>query len=107
MERPETRYVEVGGVEVAYQVVGKGPPDVVYVPGFSRIDLRWEHPVMASLSPQIRRANLGLLRAPGIEEVRPVPNGDSGRVTPIGSASTRGSVRRSVRTRRAPTLGPI
>jgi class 3 adenylate cyclase/pimeloyl-ACP methyl ester carboxylesterase len=48
MERPETKYVEVGGAEVAYQVVGQGPPDVIYVPGFSHIDLRWEEPVWAA-----------------------------------------------------------
>jgi class 3 adenylate cyclase len=48
MERPQTRYVEVAGAEVAYQVVGHGPPDVVYVAGFSHIDLRWEDPVWAA-----------------------------------------------------------
>jgi class 3 adenylate cyclase/alpha-beta hydrolase superfamily lysophospholipase len=48
MERPQTRYVEVGRAEVAYQVVGDGPPDVVYVPGFSHLDLRWDHPVWAA-----------------------------------------------------------
>ena len=45
--RPQTRYVEVGGAEIAYQIVGQGPPDLVYVAGFSHIDLRWEHPVLA------------------------------------------------------------
>jgi class 3 adenylate cyclase/alpha-beta hydrolase superfamily lysophospholipase len=48
MERPQTRYVEVGGVEVAYQIVGQGPPDVVYLPGVGHIDLRWEDPVVAA-----------------------------------------------------------
>jgi class 3 adenylate cyclase/pimeloyl-ACP methyl ester carboxylesterase len=48
MERPQTRYVEVGGAEVAYQVVGQGPPDVVYVAGVSHIDLRWDDPVWAA-----------------------------------------------------------
>ncbi len=48
MERPETRYVEVGGAEVAYQVVGQGPQDVVYVPGFGHVDLRWDNPVWAA-----------------------------------------------------------
>jgi class 3 adenylate cyclase len=48
MERPRTRYVEVGGAEVAYQVVGQGPPDVVYVAGFSHVDLRWEDSVWAA-----------------------------------------------------------
>jgi class 3 adenylate cyclase/alpha-beta hydrolase superfamily lysophospholipase len=48
MEPPETRFVDVGGAEVAYQVVGQGPPDVVYVPGFSHVDLRWDNPVWAA-----------------------------------------------------------
>jgi class 3 adenylate cyclase len=46
--RPLTRYVDVGGAEVAYQVVGKGPPDMVYAPGFGQVDLRWEDPVWAA-----------------------------------------------------------
>jgi class 3 adenylate cyclase/alpha-beta hydrolase superfamily lysophospholipase len=48
MERPQTRYVDVGGADVAYQVVGTGPPDVVYVPGFGDVDLRWEESVYAA-----------------------------------------------------------
>ncbi len=48
MERPQTRYVDVDGAEVAYQVVGQGPPDVVYVPGFGHIDLIWEERVAAA-----------------------------------------------------------
>jgi class 3 adenylate cyclase/alpha-beta hydrolase superfamily lysophospholipase len=48
IERPQTRYVEVGGAEVAYQVVGQGSPDVVYVPGFSHVDLVWEDPVFTA-----------------------------------------------------------
>ena len=46
--RPQTRYVEVGGAEVAYQVVGQGPRDVVYLPGFGHLDLRWQDPVFAA-----------------------------------------------------------
>jgi class 3 adenylate cyclase/alpha-beta hydrolase superfamily lysophospholipase len=48
MERPQTRYVEVGGAEIAYQVVGQGPPDVVYVPAFGHVDVRWEDPMYAA-----------------------------------------------------------
>jgi class 3 adenylate cyclase len=40
--------VDVGGAEVAYQVVGQGPPDVVYVPGLTHIDLQWEDHVFAA-----------------------------------------------------------
>jgi class 3 adenylate cyclase/alpha-beta hydrolase superfamily lysophospholipase len=48
MERPETKYVDVGGAEVAYQVVGQGPPDVIWVPGFGQIDLVPEDRVFAA-----------------------------------------------------------
>ena len=32
--QPETRYAKSGDVSIAYQVVGEGPFDVVYVPGW-------------------------------------------------------------------------
>jgi pimeloyl-ACP methyl ester carboxylesterase/class 3 adenylate cyclase len=42
MEAPETRYVDSGGVKIAYQVVGEGPRDLVVVPGFvSNLDMQW------------------------------------------------------------------
>ena len=31
--RPETRYARSGDVNIAYQVVGDGPLDLVFVPG--------------------------------------------------------------------------
>jgi class 3 adenylate cyclase/alpha-beta hydrolase superfamily lysophospholipase len=40
--------VDVGGAEVAYQIVGQGPPDVVWVTGFGHVDLQWEEPVLAA-----------------------------------------------------------
>jgi pimeloyl-ACP methyl ester carboxylesterase/class 3 adenylate cyclase len=40
---PETRYARSGDVNVAYQVVGEGPFDLVYVPGaVSNVDLIWD-----------------------------------------------------------------
>jgi pimeloyl-ACP methyl ester carboxylesterase/class 3 adenylate cyclase len=46
---PETKYVtSVGGVNIAYQVVGDGPFDLVFVPGFiSHLDLQWAEPRVA------------------------------------------------------------
>jgi len=42
---PETRYAKSGDVNIAYQVVGDGPFDLVYVPGWvSNVDLFWEKP---------------------------------------------------------------
>jgi class 3 adenylate cyclase len=48
MYPPETRYARSGDLRIAYQVVGNGPFDLVYVPGFvSNIELFWEMPEWA------------------------------------------------------------
>ena len=45
MERPKTRYARSGELSIAYQVVGDGPRDLVYVPGaISHLDFAWDHP---------------------------------------------------------------
>ena len=48
MEKPETRFARSGEAHIAYQVVGTGPPDLVYVPGWvSNVELNWEEPLYA------------------------------------------------------------
>ena len=48
MARPRTRYAKSGDVSIAYQVVGEGPLDLVYVPGWiSSVELTWEEPSVA------------------------------------------------------------
>ncbi len=43
MEAPETRYAKCGNLSIAYQVVGEGPLDVVFIPGFvSHLEVSWE-----------------------------------------------------------------
>jgi class 3 adenylate cyclase len=45
---PETRYVKSGDVHIAYQVLGDGPPDLVFVSGFtSHCEHQWEEPTLA------------------------------------------------------------
>jgi class 3 adenylate cyclase len=45
---PETRYAKSGDVHIAYQVVGEGPLDLVFVPGFvSNVEAAWELPARA------------------------------------------------------------
>jgi pimeloyl-ACP methyl ester carboxylesterase len=40
----EVQYAKNGDVHLAYQIVGSGPPDVVFIWGpFSNIDVVWEH----------------------------------------------------------------
>jgi pimeloyl-ACP methyl ester carboxylesterase len=45
---PETLYARSGEVNIAYQVTGDGPFDLVYVPGWvSNVEMMWEEPAMA------------------------------------------------------------
>lgn len=47
---PETRYARSGEVSIAYQVVGDGPFDVVFVPPtVSHVELGWHVPTMRAL----------------------------------------------------------
>ncbi len=74
---PTTRYAHSGDVSVAYQVVGEGPVDIVFAPGFiSHVELVWEEPLLA---PHYERlASFGRLilfdkRGTGLSD--PVPGG--------------------------------
>lgn len=50
MFRPETRYARSGDVHIAYQVVGDGPFDLVFVQGFiSNLEVHWEDPGLSHL----------------------------------------------------------
>jgi class 3 adenylate cyclase len=45
---PKTRYARSGDVQIAYQVVGDGPVDLVLVPGFVwHVEMIWEDPAAA------------------------------------------------------------
>jgi class 3 adenylate cyclase len=45
---PETQYARSGELNIAYQVTGDGPLDLVYVPGWvSNVEMMWEEPAMA------------------------------------------------------------
>ena len=45
---PKTRYARSGDVNIAYQVIGEGPVDLVHVPGFvSHLELAWQVPSVA------------------------------------------------------------
>jgi len=61
--RHPIRYVDNDGVSIAYQVIGKGPVDLLFIPGFvSHIEMSWETP-----GPQGYRTlhgNRGLWRGP-------------------------------------------
>ena len=75
MSAPETRYAKSGDVNVAYQVVGEGPFDLVYVPGWiSNIELMWEEPTLARLLRRLASfSRLILFDKPGTGMSDPVP----------------------------------
>jgi pimeloyl-ACP methyl ester carboxylesterase len=52
--RPETHFARSGDVSIAYQVLGEGPVDLVFVPGYvSHVELRWTVPSFASYVEQL------------------------------------------------------
>jgi class 3 adenylate cyclase len=72
---PETRYARSGDLNIAYQVVGDGPLDLVYVPGWiSNVELMWEEPAHAHvLGRLVRFSRLILFDKRGTGLSDPVP----------------------------------
>lgn len=46
--KPKTQYAKSGKLSIAFQVIGKGPIDLIYVPGWvSNIDNLWDDSKMS------------------------------------------------------------
>src|SRR4030095_10406187 len=75
VQRSETRYARSGDLSIAYQVVGDGPFDLVYVPGWvSNIELMWEEPGLARVLERLASfARLILFDKRGTGLSDPVP----------------------------------
>src|SRR5205809_1775336 len=75
MQHPETRYTRSGDLNIAYQVVGDGPLDLVYVPGWiSNVELNWDEPSHAHVLERLARFSRLILfdkRGTGLSD--PVP----------------------------------
>jgi pimeloyl-ACP methyl ester carboxylesterase len=53
VDAPETRYAKSGDVNIAYQVSGDGPIDLVFVPGYvTHLELHWR---MLTFTPFLER----------------------------------------------------
>ena len=53
---PRTRYAWNGDIALAYQVLGEGPIDLVYLQGYvSNVDLNWEHPALSRFLRELAR----------------------------------------------------
>jgi pimeloyl-ACP methyl ester carboxylesterase len=75
MQQPQTRYARSGDVNIAYQVAGDGPLDLVYVPGWiSNVELNWDEPSHAHVLERLARFSRLILfdkRGTGLSD--PVP----------------------------------
>jgi pimeloyl-ACP methyl ester carboxylesterase len=75
MHPPSTSYARSGDVNIAYQVVGEGPIDLVYVPGWiSNVELMWDEPSHAHVLERLSRFSRLILfdkRGTGLSD--PVP----------------------------------
>ena len=72
---PETQYTKSSGINIAYQVVGEGPLDLVYVPGWvSNVEECWEEPTHERFLRRLTRFSRLILfdkRGTGLSD--PVP----------------------------------
>jgi class 3 adenylate cyclase/pimeloyl-ACP methyl ester carboxylesterase len=54
VETPETHYARSGDINIAYQVLGDGPFDLVFVPGsVSHVELVWQVPAWAAFDRRL------------------------------------------------------
>jgi pimeloyl-ACP methyl ester carboxylesterase/class 3 adenylate cyclase len=54
MDVPDVQYAKSGNVNIAYQVTGDGPFDLVFVPGYiTHLELHWEMPVFRPFLEQL------------------------------------------------------
>ena len=111
-DMPITRFARLGEDRIAYQMVGEGPPDLVYMPGSGQvIDTVWEHPPMASYLRRLATFSRLITfdrRGTGASDARRRKDGLCGRRGPIVPRSVLDAVgserRRDLRPgRRGPT----
>jgi pimeloyl-ACP methyl ester carboxylesterase len=79
MATPRTRYAQSGDINIAYQVLGDGPSDLVYVWGWiSHLDFQWMDPTVSSF----------LHRVAGFSRLILFDKRGTGLSDPVGSAPT-------------------
>jgi pimeloyl-ACP methyl ester carboxylesterase len=75
VQPPETSYARSGDLNIAYQIAGDGPLDLVYVPGWiSNVELNWDEPSHAHVLERLARFSRLILfdkRGTGLSD--PVP----------------------------------
>jgi len=53
LDTPEVRYARSGDMSIAYQVVGDGPPDIVFVPFLINLVWAWEQPLFVEFCQRL------------------------------------------------------
>jgi class 3 adenylate cyclase len=53
VEVPDVSYAEIGDVSIAYQAVGEGPPDLVFLPFMANIYTLWQAPRFAEFGRRL------------------------------------------------------
>ncbi|HEY1274315.1 MAG TPA: adenylate/guanylate cyclase domain-containing protein [Thermoleophilaceae bacterium] len=53
LDMPDVRYARSGDVSIAYQVVGEGPPDLVFVPFLINLVWAWEQPIFVEFCERL------------------------------------------------------
>lgn len=78
METPETRYTKTAeGQYVAYQVVGRGPIDIVFVPHIAGIEVIWDDPTLAHVLDRLTRFGRLITSVPrGVASSDALPPGE-------------------------------
>lgn len=52
--KPTTQYTHSGHINIAFQIIGNGPIDIVYIPGWvSNIDVMWDNPELSDFLFQL------------------------------------------------------
>lgn len=74
MEAPRTNYLDHEGVNIAWQVFGDGPAEILFIPGWvSNVDLFWEYPdPRAFLGELAEFARVAIYDKPGTGASDPV-----------------------------------
>ena len=100
MDLPVTRYAKSGDVHIAWQTLGDGPVDLVFVPGWvSHVEAGWRFPEVASfLRTLARRCRLIVFdkRGTGLSDPMPRASTMDERMDDVRAVLDAASVRRAV-----------
>jgi pimeloyl-ACP methyl ester carboxylesterase/DNA-binding CsgD family transcriptional regulator len=100
MAMPVTRYARSGNVHIAWQALGDGPVDLIFVPGWvSHVEANWRFPEVASFLRTLARSCRLLVfdkRGTGLSDPMPRASTMEERMDDVRAVLDAASVRRAV-----------